>query len=169
MKRRLSIGVPGISTTVSTDSPIDIFELMITDELVDIIVEQTNLYFQQNTVGIILKKKHALQDIWRVNMLDYSIKLILVCMLLYIFVYTEAFLYLGVVHKPIYHMYYTNDKIFETPVFRKIISQNRLVLIEKYIHFVDRSELRESLSFIQNSSNTQIYYRALAITFDPRS
>ena len=56
MKRRLSIGVPGISTTVSTDSPIDIFELMITDELVDIIVEQTNLYFQQNTVGIILKK-----------------------------------------------------------------------------------------------------------------
>ena len=56
MKRRLSTGVPGISTTVSTDSPIDIFELMITDELVDIIVEQTNLYFQQNTVGIIFKK-----------------------------------------------------------------------------------------------------------------
>ena len=66
-------------------------------------------------------------------------------------------------------MYDTNDKIFETPGFRKIISQNRLVLIEKYIHFVDISELGESLSFIQNSSNTQIYYRALAITFDPKS
>ena len=78
-------------------------------------------------------------------MLDYSIKLIFVCILLYIFIYTEVFLYLGVVHKPIYHMYYTTDKIFETPRFRKIISQNRLVLVEKYIHFVDISELGESL------------------------
>ena len=58
--------------------------------------------------------------------------------------YIAALLYRGVVHKPIYHMYYTNDKIFETPGFRKIISQNKLVLIEKYIHFVDISELGES-------------------------
>ena len=56
MKRRLFIGVPGISATVVTESPIDIFELMITDELVEIIVEQTNLYFQQNIVGKIFKK-----------------------------------------------------------------------------------------------------------------
>ena len=39
MKRRLFTGVPGISATVATESPIDIFELMITDELVEIIVE----------------------------------------------------------------------------------------------------------------------------------
>ena len=58
--------------------------------------------------------------------------------------YIATLLYRGVVHKPIYHMYYTNDKIFETPGFRKIISQNKLVLIEKYIHFVDISELGES-------------------------
>ena len=43
-----------------------------------------------------------------------------------------------------YDMYYTNDKIFETQGFRKIIFQNKLVLIEKYIHFVDISELGES-------------------------
>ena len=45
-----------ISATLATESQTDIFELMITDELVEIIVEQTNLYFQQNTVGIIFKK-----------------------------------------------------------------------------------------------------------------
>ena len=54
--RRLFTGVPGISATVARESPIDIFELMITDELVEIIVEQTNLYFQQNIVGKIFKK-----------------------------------------------------------------------------------------------------------------
>ena len=41
-------------------------------------------------------------------------------------------------------MYRTNDKIFETPGFRKTISQNKLVLIEKYIHLFDISELGES-------------------------
>ena len=51
MKRRLFTKVPGISATVLTESPIDICELIITDEFVEIIVEQTNLYFQQNKVG----------------------------------------------------------------------------------------------------------------------
>ena len=57
--------------------------------------------------------------------------------------YIATLLYRGVVHKPIYHMYYTNDKIFETPGFRRIIPQNKLVLIKKYMHFVDISELGE--------------------------
>ena len=34
--------------------------------------------------------------------------------------YIAMLLYHGVVHKPIYHMYYTNDKISETPGFRKL-------------------------------------------------
>ena len=41
-------------------------------------------------------------------------------------------------------MYYTNDKIYETSDFRKIISQNKLDLIEKYNHFVDTVEIGES-------------------------
>ena len=35
-------------------------------------------------------------------------------------------------------MYHTQDKLFETPGFKKVLSQNKLVLIEKYIHFVER-------------------------------
>ena len=38
-------------------------------------------------------------------------------------------------------MYHTQDKLFETPGFKKILTQNKLVLIEKYIHFVDISQL----------------------------
>ena len=186
MKKRLLSGVPGISAAVTTENPIDIFELMITlckkcpyselfwsvfyriwteygeilrispysvrmrentkqnsseyghflrdvtDELLEIIVEQTNLNFQQNLVGsykpsrIIryLESKHARQF----SQND-------ICLYL---------LYRGVFHKPIYHVNYTNDKIYKIPGFRKFISQNKLVFIEKYIHFVDISESGES-------------------------
>ena len=58
--------------------------------------------------------------------------------------YSATLLYRAVVHKPVYHMYYSNDKIFETTGFRKIISQNKLILIEKYIHFVNISQLGKS-------------------------
>ena len=200
MKKRLFSGVPGISAAVTTENPIDIFELMITprekcpyselfwfvfygiwteygeilrispysvrmrenthqnsseyghflrsvtDELLEIIVEQTNLYFQQNLVAnyklshIIryLESKHAR----RFNQND-------ICLYL---------LYCGVFHKPIYHVYYTNDKIYEIPGSRKFISQNKLAFIEKYIHCNDISEIGESLNgSSKNSSNTQIY------------
>ena len=42
-KLRLFTGVSRTSAAVTTENPIDIFELMITDEHLEIIVEQTNL------------------------------------------------------------------------------------------------------------------------------
>ena len=42
MKRRLFTGVPGISAVVRTKNLIDIFELMITEELSDIIAEHND-------------------------------------------------------------------------------------------------------------------------------
>ena len=42
MKRRLFTGVPDISAVVRTKNLINIFELMITDELSDIIVEHND-------------------------------------------------------------------------------------------------------------------------------
>ena len=119
-----------------TESPTDNFELMITDELVEIIVEKTNLYFQQNIVGKKFKKSSCITRYLQskhaqlFNQND-------ICL------YIATLLYHAVVHKPILHMYYSNDKIFETPSFRKIISQNKLEFIEKYIHLVDISELGE--------------------------
>ena len=69
-----------ISATLTTESQTDIFELMITDELVEIIVELilSTKYSWEN----IQKNHHASQDIWRVIMLDYSIKMIFVYTLL---------------------------------------------------------------------------------------
>ena len=50
-------------------------------------------------------------------------------------------IYRGLVYKPREYLYYTKNKLFETPGFRRIISQNKLVLLEKFLHFRDNDEL----------------------------
>ena len=43
------------------------------------------------------------------------------------------------------HVLYTN-RLFGTPGFKRILPQNKLVLIEKYVHFVDIAELGDTYS-----------------------
>ena len=44
-------------------------------------------------------------------------------------------------YKPKEHLYYTKNKLFETPGFRRIISQNKM---EKFLYFVDNEEFSVS-------------------------
>ena len=61
MKRVQFSGTPCVSNQVQSAEPLDIFELMFTDELVGHITQQTNLYFKQNIVGKIFKKHSRIQ------------------------------------------------------------------------------------------------------------
>ena len=55
MKKQQFIDTLGMLHAVQSTEPIDIFEMMITDELVEYIATQTNLYFKQNISGKIFK------------------------------------------------------------------------------------------------------------------
>ena len=55
--------------------------------------------------------------------------------------YLAAFIYRGMLCKPKEHVYHCKNKLFAAPGFRLIISQNELVLLEKFLHFVDDEEL----------------------------
>ena len=57
--------------------------------------------------------------------------------------YVGIILYRGVVWKPTFSYYYTTNATFSTPMVSKVLSYNRLVLIERYIHFVDNNSLGE--------------------------
>ena len=46
MQRKVFTGIPGISAAVGTVNRINIFELMITCEILEIVVEQNNLCVQ---------------------------------------------------------------------------------------------------------------------------
>ena len=43
-------------------------------------------------------------------------------------------------------MYFTTDKLFETPGFRSIISCDACINLEKFIHFIDNERLPENYS-----------------------
>ena len=47
-------------------------------------------------------------------------------------------------YKPKEHLYYTKNNLFGTPGFRRIISQNKMVLLENFLHFNDNEELGDS-------------------------
>ena len=49
-------GVPGVSNIVTSDDPLKIFKLMITDELIDYVTHQTNLFFTKYS-GKVFKLK----------------------------------------------------------------------------------------------------------------
>ena len=76
------------------------FELMITDELVEIVVEKTNLYFQQNIVGKIFKKSshitRYLEESKHARLFNQND----------IFLYIATLVYRGVVHQPIPYALY---------------------------------------------------------------
>ena len=55
--------------------------------------------------------------------------------------YLAALIYLGILYKPKKHFYYTKKNLFETPEFR---SQNKMVLLEKFLHFVNNEEPGDS-------------------------
>lgn len=57
--------------------------------------------------------------------------------------YLVAFIYRGMLYKPNEHIYHCKSKLFEAPVFQHI-SQNELVLLERFLHFVGDEELGDS-------------------------
>ena len=60
--------------------------------------------------------------------------------------YICALIYRGILWKPVSYMYFTTDKLFETPRFRSIISRDACVNLEKFIHFIDNESLPENYS-----------------------
>ena len=103
MKALLFYGSPGISNIVQSDNPLEIFELMFTDDLVDYVTYQTNLYFVQNISGKVFKTQSRVMK--HLQKGDASL-----CQANDMRLYIASILYRGIVGKPLGRMYYTQDK-----------------------------------------------------------
>ena len=110
---------------IQSTEPIDIFEMMINDEPVEYITTQINLYFKQNTSGKIFKPTSRVMR----HLIKSDGEL---CNSIDIRLYIASLLYRAIIHKPIADMCYTQDRLFETPEFKRILPQKSLVLIESY-------------------------------------
>ena len=105
MRKHSSDGQPGVNVIVQSCDPLENFELIVTDEIVDHTVTYSNLYANQSIGNKEFKKTSRLCK-WE-DITAPEIRLSL-----------AALIYRGMLYKPKEHLHYTKNKLFETPGFR---------------------------------------------------
>ncbi|MEM7299394.1 MAG: hypothetical protein AAF391_14145, partial [Bacteroidota bacterium] len=126
-------GSPGIKRQPEDSSdPLSIFKLFFSDKIVDEIVRCTNIYAETivNSPRIIErinknKTKKGLYSTWKATDRDE------------IWIYMTILLLMGITRKPELDMYWSNDSVLETPIFRRLMPRNRFHSIRIMIHYSD--------------------------------
>lgn len=109
--------------------PIDFVQLFVTDDFVNHLVTQTNLYGDQYVDSHPDMRPHALGRKWKEEHTDSrEMKLFLGLVLL-----------MGIIRKPTVASYWTRDVLYDTPLFRAVLSRNRFQTLQKFFHFNDSS------------------------------
>ena len=132
-------GNPGLKVNVQdTEDPISFFELYFDDALINLIVQQTNLYAQQVIAEKDgrLKKRSRMKE-WKETDAD-EIKLYLAMLLLQ-----------GIVRKPKKTLYFSKKSSLNTPFFRRIFSCDRFLLLSKFLHFTNNDDTEDVSSVPQ--------------------
>ena len=124
-------GNPGVNTLPEDpEDVVDVFKTFLSDEIIDTFVEYTNLYADTiiNTPAIqaqIIEKNKSMFGKWSAVDRDEM------------WMYTTLTLMMGIVQKPNYDMYWSNDSMYETPIFHRLMSRTRFHAIRSMIHFSD--------------------------------
>ena len=102
------------------------FDHYIPPELTEIVVDQTNLYAQQQIAKMPRPiTKHACSEEWKpVTVIEMKKFLVLIFVT-------------GIVRKPKLELYWSTRGIFQTPIFQQTMSRNIFQLIQRYLHFND--------------------------------
>lgn len=48
---------------------------------------------------------------------------------------------MGIIHKPVIHMYWSKDPLFCSPVYSAVVSRNRFQVLLNFLHFNDNNQL----------------------------
>lgn len=147
-------GSPGRKAVVEDVSDVlQYLRLFITNQLLDLIVLETNRYADQ--VLQACQKPEARMRKW----IDVDQDEILV--------YIALLLYQGIIKKPDLDMYWTSKPLLETPYIRNIMSEKRFGMIQKCLHFVDNSTLPETFPHPGEKSFIKIkaFYSAVIYQF----
>jgi len=108
--------------------PVDFLSLFLHDELIDILVRETNRYATQHLASVQLGPQSR-SHMWTPTTVP-EMKLFLAMTML-----------MGVVHKPTIDMYWTKSSLFATPVFGNLLCRNRYCLILKFLHFSNNDDM----------------------------
>lgn len=116
------------SGILATADPIDYFDLFLTRDIVEHIVDQTNLYAAQNLLSDNDVGPQARAHSWNPVTVDEMLK------------FLALIGWMGLVKLPAIKDYWRVHKLYGIPLARTVMPRNRFELILKYIHFSDNTE-----------------------------
>jgi len=122
--RQQFVGASGLQVSVNTpDDPLALFELFLTDELLQVVVTETNCRASQ-LIAQTPARPHSRLTLWS----DTTVAELRV--------FIAIILYEGVVQKPTQDMYWTTRPLLATPYVRYIMTRAVLqqILIGKYLN-----------------------------------
>lgn len=122
------VGMKASVTNIS--DPLEYFELFFTDEIVNHIVTETNIFADEN-LNKFKSKEHSRSHHWRETNANE------------LRVFFATLILQGIITKPTVRMYWSKRKLIETPSFSNLMSSRRFDLIMQFIHF-DRNENTDS-------------------------
>ena len=104
---------------------LDFVELYLTDQLMTLMVTETNRYADQFMQGENVNPNNYYLRQWRpVTVLEMR-------------KFLGILLLMGIIHKPNILMYWSTDAYYSTPIFSHIMKRDRFNLILKFFHFND--------------------------------
>ncbi|GFV21212.1 piggyBac transposable element-derived protein 4 [Trichonephila clavipes] len=122
------VGMKACVTNIS--DPLEYFELFFTDEIVNHIVTETNIFAAEN-LNKFKSKEHSRTHHWsETNANELR-------------VFFATLILQGIITKPTVKMFWSKRKLIETPSFSNLMSSRRFDLIMQFIHF-DRNENTDS-------------------------
>lgn len=111
---------PGLKSLPIGDKPIDYFNLLVTDELLDLLVEETNVYATEIFLNTASDKARIYE--W-VNTDRVEMKTFL-----------SLLFHMGTIKMPRLEDYWKTSKLFNLPFFRSYMSRNRFTLLLRALH-----------------------------------
>ena len=107
------------------------FDHYVPPELIEVVIDQTNLYAQQQIVKMPCPMtKHARSEEWKPVTTVTVIEMEKLLGLIFV---------TGIVRKPKLELYWSTRGIFQTLIFSQTMSRNRFQLIQRYFHFNDNN------------------------------
>ncbi|CAF1621297.1 unnamed protein product, partial [Didymodactylos carnosus] len=133
----------GIDVYLNDDSPLDFFKLFFNQELIQIIVNETNKF--QASASDACKSSLSHQAKWSPTDSQE------------IYLFLATFMLMAHVRKHRIEDYWSTDHLIATPMFIDIMPRDRFLLILKFLHFNDNSSQSEG------SETDIVYNRELGI------
>ena len=105
-------------------TPLDFVKLYFTEQVIDLVVIQTNRYAEQYIASHVLPP-HSSVNRWHPTDRDEM------------YTFLGLSVLMGIVYKPRLAMYWSSDELYESGIFSKTMQRDRYLLLLRFLHFVD--------------------------------